>query len=87
VVFGNSSGEETSISFRNLGDAQIRGFHVYASGDRPTFGEDLGTLVSLIAAGDLHPQVGFEGSWRDPAPAFLALRDRNVNGKAVLRID
>jgi NADPH:quinone reductase-like Zn-dependent oxidoreductase len=87
VVFGNSSGEETPISFRNLGDSRVRGFHVYSSGDRPTFGEDLGTLVSLIASGDLRPQVGYEGSWRDPRPAFEALRGRNVSGKAVLRID
>ncbi len=87
VVFGNSSGEETPISFRNLGDAHVCGFHVYGSGDRPTFDEDLGTLASLIAAGDLDPQIGYEGSWRDPRPALDALRDRNVVGKAVLRID
>ena len=86
VVFGNSSGEETAISFRDLrGSLRIHAFHVYGSGEPPTFGEDLGLLASLIASGDLHPQVGYEGSWEDPRPALYALRDREIEGKAVLR--
>jgi hypothetical protein len=40
-----------------------------------------------MAAGELHPQIDFEGSWRDPAPALTALLERRVAGKAVLRVD
>jgi NADPH:quinone reductase-like Zn-dependent oxidoreductase len=86
VVFGNSAGEETSISFRDMrGLMRIHAFHVYATPEPPTFGEDLGLLASLIAARDLTPQVGYQGSWGDPRPAFYALRDRELEGKAVLR--
>jgi NADPH:quinone reductase-like Zn-dependent oxidoreductase len=88
VVFGNSSGEQTPLSFRELhGTVQVRGFGVYRSGEPPTFGEDLNVLASLIAAGDLDPEVGFEGSWRNPDAAFAALGERRVNGKAVLTVD
>jgi NADPH:quinone reductase len=88
VVFGNSAGEETPLSFRDLRGARARvhGFHVYGTLEPPTFGEDLGLLASLIASGDLQPQIGYEGSWQDPRPALYALRDREIEGKAVLRI-
>lgn len=87
AIFGNSAGEETSLSFRDFrGLARIHAFHVYATREPPTFGEDLGLLASLIGSGDLHPQVGYAGPWSDPRPAFFALRDRELEGKAVLRI-
>ena len=47
----------------------------------------LAYLASLLARGDLRPQIGLEVSWRDLGTALAALRDRQVNGKAVLRID
>jgi len=89
AVFGNSSGEETPLSFRDFGGharAKVYGFFVYQSGDRPTFGEDLGLMASLIAEGSLQPQIGFQTNWSDPAPAFTALQNRQVDGKAVLQI-
>jgi len=88
VVFGNSAGEDTPLSFRDFrgARARIHGFHVYGTLEPPTFGEDLGLLASLIASGDLKPQVGYEGTWQDPRPAIYALRDREIEGKAVLRV-
>jgi NADPH:quinone reductase-like Zn-dependent oxidoreductase len=50
-------------------------------------GGDLARLAALVAAGELEPQIGLEGSWRDPAPALEALLARRVAGKAVLRVD
>jgi NADPH2:quinone reductase len=50
-------------------------------------GRDLARLVALMDADELHPQIDFEGSWRDPAPALTALLERRVAGKAVLRVD
>ncbi|HEV7657544.1 MAG TPA: zinc-binding dehydrogenase [Mycobacteriales bacterium] len=48
---------------------------------------DLGRLCRLVAAGRLDPQVELVASWRDPAPALDAVRQRRVGGKVVLRVD
>jgi NADPH:quinone reductase-like Zn-dependent oxidoreductase len=90
LVFGNSSGEPSTIDFREfagLGGARIEIFRVYESGQQPTFGEDLRRLVSLLERGRLHPQVGLEVSWRQARTALDALAARTVDGKAVLLID
>jgi NADPH:quinone reductase-like Zn-dependent oxidoreductase len=44
-------------------------------------------MASLIAEGQLHPEVGFETDWQEPMAALRALGDREVNGKVVLRFD
>jgi NADPH:quinone reductase len=88
VIFGNSSGEDATFGFRDFGGRpriSIESFFVYRSGERPTFGEDLGLMAGLIAEGKLRPEVGFETDWQEPVTALRALGDREVNGKAVLR--
>jgi NADPH:quinone reductase len=88
LVFGNSSNEPSSITFaelRGLPRRRVQGFGVYTSG--PGLGDDLRYLVALVARGELHPDVGTPWSWRDAASALAALRDRTVNGKAILTID
>jgi len=90
VVFGNSSGEPSTVSFANFGGhphAKLYAFFIYESGEPPTFGADLGTLASEIAAGRLQPLVGLESSWRDPLKALEALRQRSLEGKTVLTLD
>ncbi len=90
VMFGNSSGEPSEVAFgRVLASprAKLYAFFVYASADRETFGEDLALLVSLVASGDLRPQVGFEAGWRELGRAVDALRERRIKGKAVLRVE
>lgn len=54
----------------------------HASGTR-----DLSRLCSLAAVGLLDGQVVTRSSWRRPAPALDALRNRRIGGKAVLHID
>jgi NADPH2:quinone reductase len=68
VVFGNSAGEDTPLSFRDFRGARasVHGFHVYGTLGPPTFGEDLALLASLIGSGELEPHIGYEGSWEDP---------------------
>ena len=66
--------------------ARIQGFGVYRT-PVETFGEDLGYLAGLVAAGKLQAPVGLELSWRQLARATEALRNRQVNGKVVLTID
>ncbi|HWE74371.1 MAG TPA: zinc-binding dehydrogenase [Stellaceae bacterium] len=89
VIFGNSSGEETSISFRDFGpanNARIQSFHSFASGPEETFGPDLALLAALIAKGALKPEIE-EHSWRDFAGVAQALGERRVRGKAVFRVE
>lgn len=89
VLFGNSSDTRTEVSFgdfRGHAGATIEAFFVYESGEPPTFGEDLELLAGMIAAGSLHPLVGLEVPWTEANGAFEALRDRRVNGKAVLLV-
>jgi NADPH:quinone reductase len=89
ALFGNTSGQEASVSFPGfMGHAHARlyAFYIYESGEPPTFGSDLGLLANEIAAGRLRPQVGLEASWQDPLGALNALRERQLEGKAVLRV-
>jgi NADPH:quinone reductase len=90
VVFGNSSRQETPISFPNFAGhalARILAFFVYESGTTPSMGEDLQVLVSLVAAGKLTPEIGMEVSWRNVEQATKALQNRQVNGKVVFDVD
>ena len=89
VIFGNSSGEETSLSFRDFGAAnnsRIQSFHSYASGPEEAFAPDLALLAGLVGKGKLTPQIQ-EQSWRDFATVAKALGERRVHGKAIFRVD
>jgi len=90
VMFGNSSGHEARVAFGSIMSAphaRLYAFFIYESGEPPTFGADLSVLATEIAAGRLHPQIGHEASWRDPLAALEAVRQRSLEGKAVLRVD
>lgn len=50
-------------------------------------GDDLTTLLALVADGVIRPEIGWRGDWTDFAQAATALRQRRVMGKAVLVID
>jgi len=89
VVFGNSSGETTSISFRDFAEhpnARIQTFSYFTSEAEERFAPDLALLVSLVADGSLKPQL-VEQSWRDLASTGPLLLDRQFPGKAVFGID
>jgi len=49
-------------------------------------GDDLATLVRLVAGGHLHPEIGLEADWQRTPDALVALSERRVRGKAVLTI-
>jgi len=90
VVYGNSSGDPTMISFADFRSAQnsrVQSFHYFTSEAEDRFAPDLALLVSLIADGSLKPRIGVECSWRDIAQVAEQLRDRRVSGKAVLLVD
>jgi NADPH:quinone reductase len=90
VIFGNSSREQTPISFPNFAGhagARLLAFFIYESGTPASMGVDLAKLVSLVSSGKLKPEIGLEDSWRNVYRATTALRERKVNGKAVFHID
>jgi NADPH:quinone reductase len=91
VCFGISSGEPTTFEARTLyalaAGARVHGYMVFeAARVNRTAARDLGRLAWLVAIGRLDPQVGIVATW-DEAPALLhQLRERQVAGKAVLRV-
>jgi NADPH:quinone reductase len=89
VVFGNSSGEPTGLSFRDFAEhpnARIQSFSYFTSEPEERFAPDLALLVSLVADGSLKPHL-VERSWRELAEIGPQLRDRQIRGKAVFHID
>lgn len=89
VLFGNSSGEASKITFfdfRAKPGANIEAFFVYESGEPPAFGDDLQLLADMIAAGTLHPEIGLSVPWSEANTALEALANREVMGKAVLLV-
>jgi NADPH:quinone reductase len=90
VVYGNSSGEPTTITFADFRGAQnsrVQSFHYFTSEFEDRFAPDLALLVALIADGSLKPQIGVERTWRDIAQVAEQLRERRVSGKAVLLVE
>jgi NADPH:quinone reductase-like Zn-dependent oxidoreductase len=90
VVYGNSSGEPTTLAFadfRGAPNSRVQSFSYFYSESEDRFAPDLALLVSLIADGSLKPQIGVERSWREFAAVAEQLRDRRVTGKAVLMVD
>lgn len=89
VIFGNSSGEPTSINFRDFAEhpnARIQSFSYFTSEPEERFAPDLALLSSLVADGSLKPAL-VESSWRDLAKIGPELRDRRIAGKAVFRVE
>src|SRR3984893_4933628 len=89
VIFGNSSGEPTSFSFRDFAEhpnARIQSFSYFRSEPEECFAPDLALLASLVGGSSLKP-VLVERSWRDVGDVGPELRDRRIAGKAVFRID
>ncbi len=89
VVFGNSSGEDTPFNLFHLfghEGVRLQTFFSYDPGVTTTLSDDLTTLVKLVAAGKLTVPIGLETSWRELAPALAALKNRQIQGKAVLNV-
>jgi NADPH:quinone reductase len=90
VVFGNSSGEPTTLGFadfRGAANARVQSFSYFTSEPEGRFADDLALLVALVAEGSLHPQIGAERSWRDIISVAEDPRERRVRAKAVLLVE
>jgi NADPH2:quinone reductase len=88
VMFGSSSGELTSVGFRQFvpghEGARLQTFAYYNSG--AGIGADIASLLALVAAGRLETRVALTARWTDIAQALDALRQRSISGKAVLTV-
>jgi NADPH2:quinone reductase len=82
---GMASNEPTTIDFeseRRTGNRKrLEPFTV-----RTPFRADLNYLLTLLADGELDPQIGLRDSWNNVSAAAEALLNRTVAGKAVLRV-
>jgi NADPH:quinone reductase-like Zn-dependent oxidoreductase len=91
VSFGNSSGQPTTLniaSFFPKNGARLQGLVLFPELTKTgTAVRDLTLLATSLASQRLDPQIDMEASFRDPGPAFAALLERRVQGKAVLLVD
>jgi NADPH:quinone reductase len=88
VMYGNSSGEDTPINFRQFADhqnARLQGFHYFTSEPEEKFAPDLALLVSLVADGSLKPRIVVH-DWHEIPIVGQQLLGRSVPGKAVFLI-
>jgi NADPH:quinone reductase len=86
--FGQAGLEPITVDFFEWIDDTVGAAIIpvdHAHSDR-TDGEDLATLVRLVATGRLHPEVGCVEPWTQTARVVDDLRERRVRGNAVLRV-
>ncbi|WP_433252290.1 zinc-binding dehydrogenase [Streptosporangium sp. CA-135522] len=88
IWFGQAGRRPVTLDFfdffKGPESATLRHFH-YADSDTP-YGEDLATLVRLVATGRLHPELGLVADWAETAHVLTELRERRIRGNAVLTI-
>ena len=89
VWYGQASQQPARADFFALAggpiDVTIRTLTYWRQADRD--GEDLATLVALVAAGRLHPEIGETAYWTETPTVLADVRDRRVRGNAVLVLE
>jgi NADPH:quinone reductase-like Zn-dependent oxidoreductase len=88
IWFGGVSREPLTLNFFDFFNGPESGTIQHfsnADSDTPD-GEDLATLVRLVAEGRLHPEIGRVADWKQTAETIVAVRERRVRGKAVLTL-
>ena len=86
--FGQAGRQPARLDFFDFwkGPVQATITHFdYTRADR-TYGEDLATLVHLVATDRLHPEVGLVRPWTETPEVISLLRSRQVRGNAVLTV-
>jgi NADPH:quinone reductase len=88
IWLGQASRQRASLDFFEVVSAApyatIMPFTYWRTGASDA--DDLATLVRLVAAGRLHPEIGLQADWRETPDALIALSERRVRGNAVLTI-
>ena len=86
IWFGQASRKPPEISFFRFWEGPVSGSikHFDYTDTNVPDGEDLATLVQMVASSKLHPEIGLIADWSDTADVLNTLRDRGVRGNAVL---
>ena len=88
VWFGQAGRIPATIDFFSFFNqhqsATIRHFD-YTDSD-VSDGADLATLVRLVEAGRLHPEIGSVSDWGETSARLTDLRTRRIRGKAILTL-
>jgi NADPH:quinone reductase len=86
VSFGNSSRQQTEIGFPAtfLGHEEAVITSYFSARHEADAGKNLEFLLAQVAAGRLHVNVGFTGTWEQLDEALDGLAERRFTGKAVL---
>jgi NADPH:quinone reductase len=93
VTYGCASGERTTFDVRDFyrrSGARLHGFQLFPELQRAgpgTAAHDLDALARMVATNHLEVRIGMEVPWDRAPEAVQALLDREVVGKAVLRIE
>ena len=89
VSFGNSAAEDARFNFARLRGhegAQIQSFFSYASGSEEEVGLDLSLLARLVGERRLKVDLARVADWTETGRILQELRERQFNGKAVLKV-
>ncbi|MFF7976060.1 zinc-binding dehydrogenase [Streptomyces sp. NPDC007905] len=88
IWFGGASREPLTLAFFDFFNGPESGsiqHFSYTDSDVPD-GQDLATLVRLVAEGRLHPEIGRQEDWKATGQVVQDVRERRVRGKAVLTV-
>lgn len=88
VWFGQAGGAPVTLDFFDFfkGPRQARIAHFDYTLSDASYGDDLATLVRLVSAGRLHPEIGTVRDWSRTADVIAELRNRQVRGNAILTV-
>jgi NADPH2:quinone reductase len=91
VAIGGSSDRLTTfdaLAFARKGPIRMVGLQLFSELERQGMGaREMASLLELVAAGRLDPQIDRIGSWRDMGRMLRDLGDRRIAGKAVALVD
>jgi NADPH:quinone reductase-like Zn-dependent oxidoreductase len=87
VSFGGSADAAATYDprfmFKNAAGSRIHPYRIF---EAPRLGPDLTRLVKMLESGRLDPQVERLGRWEAIMSLLAALRNREINGKAVVEV-
>jgi len=88
IWFGQASRQPVTLDFFDWVDGTVAAPIIafdYTRSDRPD-GEDLNTLVRLVAEGRLHPEIGMVLPWDHTREAIDDIRGRRLRGNVVMEV-
>ena len=90
VNYGNSSGQETTFNVSPMyatGGARLYGFILFHELMRWPASQGLARLLEFVRTGALDPPIEREAAWADFSTTVQALWNREIAGKAVIRVE